>query len=856
MVIDESQKDKIDVEFEGLLNKLETSVEQLEENQNVSFQNIQKTNKTIISKIEGHKKEFTKKISDTKSRIKTIYNSGISHIKKYKTTVNKILNTLIEFEFVVIILLLPNIWELFVSFFPQYASIIPIPAEYAKPIFIIQLMGLFLAIIFYYRTISKENDNLKSENLVNLEESLKTIEEIQNVPYDVSTEIDTQKSIITDIKYSFLGSVAQVKDSFPVYKQIHEDDKFRKKWNLICDKQKNVLKFFGFLNIEQQISDLKRQPNYAVIGYDEKTQETEVIKNLADRLKFDYEIFRLLSDYYNGENTDNQWRVLKNDSPRLQVISKILINSKHLDVSNQKITESELLEILQKIDKFDISLISKNSVLYLRILDYFVNYRDRLKEEGILLNNQLTNLELIKNIDFSGEFQDNFLNLFSIELDNYLALGENKPLRNALLAILLNRDINFKRKTCQNASDDVSVLILLGYHELLRKKQEQNQNFKLSDLLENAEIFTEIYDRLDPNSTSYDAELFDRYHFFQTSLSQGNWFDNEIYLIRAMFLTKFAEVKQLLHEGKKYHIIQNIIEKNFENININVVEKAIDANLFSTYVILTDSRAGEFIDQIDLLSFRDGKTKKRKDLSELKSVEEKYGISLFQNNDNNEPKYDFVNYSKGTRVGVLKRNTSFLEFKQSLITDIAKILGKETGTWNIGLAVVRITPSKYSFGIPDTQFEKLPNVKTKDLEIVKVITQLAQRYLDESEKAVITHFDKNIDMLEIINHQSILNLITYDGMKSSHDYNRFLDSPQLKAALFLQLKKYEIVNFKELAIAIHRGHIDKKELLHLINEVFSIEYQNQFNRSINTTTLNTFSSDLMNSLDNVALLWD
>ncbi|OPY43016.1 MAG: hypothetical protein A4E41_00001 [Methanoregulaceae archaeon PtaU1.Bin066] len=320
-----------------------------------------------------------------------------------------------------------------------------------------------------------------------------------------------------------------------------------------------------------------------------------------------------------------------------------------------------------------------------------------------------------------------------------------------------------------------------------------------------------------------------------------------------MLLTKFAEVNKSLNEAKKYHIIQKIIEKNFENININIVEKAIDANLFSTYVIMTDARAGDFRNIINKLSIRDTTTYERKSISDIQTIEKEYGISLTKNG---KPKYDFVNYSRGTKVGVLDRNVLFLDFKAELMSDVAKILEKEKGPWNIGLSVVKITPSKYSFGIPDDQFEKLPNVETKDLEIVKIITTLARNYLKDSEKAVITHFDKNIDMLEIINHQSILNLISYDGMTLSADYQRFLNSSQLKIALFLRLKDEEISNFKGLAIAIHRKHIDRKKILAIFDEVFSDEYQNQFNRALVDRKLNEFSIELVKSLDSTALLWD
>ena len=94
------------------------------------------------------------------------------------------------------------------------------------------------------------------------------------------------------------------------------------------------------------------------------------------------------------------------------------------------------------------------------------------------------------------------------------------------------------------------------------------------------------------------------------------------------------------------------------------------------------------------------------------------------------------------------------------------------------------------------------------------------------------------------------------GISTKPEYQRFLNKKELKDALFFQLRDSEIFNFKQLAIAIHRKHIDEETLFSIISSAISEEYFREFNKEINSTKLVAFSKELINSLDSIALLWD
>lgn len=342
--------------------------------------------------------------------------------------------------------------------------------------------------------------------------------------------------------------------------------------------------------------------------------------------------------------------------------------------------------------------------------------------------------------------------------------------------------------------------------------------------------------------------MYSRYDTYKMALQNGRWFSNEITLLQENLLKKIDEVNEDIQQTKKYRILHKIIEKNFENININTVDKAIDANLFSAYVILTHSTKYSLMDTIDKLN-ADHLQKQ-----EIKEIESKYEICLLKDE---KPKYHFKRYLKGTYVGVIDKKTSFTQFNNEFLSDLGKILkideeiNYDSNDWNFGLIILKITPSKYSFGM-------LPGyIKSKDFQIAKTISELVNNagILKISEKATLEIFDKNIDLLEIINQQSICDLITSEGQPISREYESFLKSDALRAAFFQRLREEDINSFKDLAIEI-RNHNSQRYFIDISKEVFAIQYRIMKGKDLQTKKLHDFTNDLVTSLEAAAILWD
>ena len=49
------------------------------------------------------------------------------------------------------------------------------------------------------------------------------------------------------------------------------------------------------------------------------------------------------------------------------------------------------------------------------------------------------------------------------------------------------------------------------------------------------------------------------------------------------------DITSKLQVEKKYETYIEVVKKSFENVNINTLDKAIDANLFTTYLILSST---------------------------------------------------------------------------------------------------------------------------------------------------------------------------------------------------------------------------------------------------------------------------
>jgi len=533
--------------------------------------------------------------------------------------------------------------------------------------------------------------------------------------YDYEDDIKEQRRCTTQFVSSAQSALDIILDKVPLYKELTEDDHFRRKWELRCEEYQNALKFFG-LDYKTQFQQLKDSPNLYVKRSDESVFDRSILDEASKILLIPTEIIEIYIKYYRGENTRLLWDEIKKELRLQKKISTHLFDSNLIDIDRSRLSEDEFLRIIDHTQDFNIGQLSKNSSLFVQIKLKIANYEKILIENGITITEQGD--KLIDLIDFKRSFEENFLHILSITLDPILPKSNTQAYKNAIIAILLNNEILFKERVCRNAAENETIFVLMTYHELLREKKENNQLFKLNDLLENVDSLESTKTRV-----TTDLALQKGFEYFKNDLSHGYWTDDGLSLQRKMFDELKHDFDEKVETLDRSIIITKLLERTFTEININTVDKAIDANLFSTYLILTTAQKGRLLEILDPISIRNSDDLSTKDLSDLRIYEEKYGITLIKDG---KAKYDFTKYSSRTRIGVLPRNTIFLEFVQELKNDISKILQvesqlREEEMEGIGLAFIRVTPSKYSFGLLDDDIEISSNVKTKDLHIAKII---------------------------------------------------------------------------------------------------------------------------------------
>ena len=404
------------------------------------------------------------------------------------------------------------------------------------------IIFILLALYFYFKNIKKEKLSFDGTCYDNLEGQLRRIKEFQGsdinisekdqqlilINVDINEEKDKQLNSFSNVKSSINEALVVFKESIPEYNTIHEVDKFKKQWEIACNELKNALKFFN-LNIEKEFDKLRKEPNYTAKGFDDTTVNLTIIDDLAKLIKIDNTVISFMSKYYKGDNLSVLWKEIQNNNNHLTVISNILYNSKKVDFDKRKTSIEEFITILKSTDSFDISTISSNVILYQRVIEYIYNYRQRVISERIPLINTFSNEDIVRNINYKKTFEEEFLKLLSEELLKNINNENKESYRNAILAILLNNDLTFKAIVCKNASNDETVIIIMAYHELLQKKQEENKNFYLIDLLMDTSIINLIKDNI-----SNDPEYFSRFHYFQDKLSRGEWYDSGILLLKTM----------------------------------------------------------------------------------------------------------------------------------------------------------------------------------------------------------------------------------------------------------------------------------------------------------------------------------
>ena len=606
--------------------------------------------------------------------------------------------------------------------------------------------------------------------------------------------IDLEKSNIEDfiegLKSSAQGTQLFFHDKILVFGKINDVVRFKRGWSSKCEDLKKVSAYFNLNDkLEKPINDLAKHP---VIDFIEKPDEVEdhLIASVCNKALFDSTLMKLFVSYYNGDtdNVEEYWETVKDNKNLLDQIAGRLYFSKLFNIDKNRLRLSIFQDILAKTSTFEQSLIITNILLYNRICDFLSNYRDKLVREKVNLNNELTEEQIVANLDFNNDFTSNFIKIFSKELfqsiniDFYKSL--NKDSKNAyviaLMAIILNQDINFRKEVCIKVSkNNEAICVLMAYHTIREQKGKNNEQFSLSDLFDKEYTPNKMKEKI--NTDHFSEITFKR---FYSILSEGKWIESTQMIILSMI----DEVEKQLVKNEKNEMIIKIFTKYFTKININTLDRAVDAGLFTIYLILVPHTTGPFLSEvIDKLTVhqRGYEITKKSDSTrnfndeKIKAFESKYGVSLLI--DPHTPKYDFKYYSNSTRIGILHSITEFLTFVDIFNKDIEKVFREEVknsnSKWtNINFIILRISPSRQSFGLMNDEIENMDGVTfCTNLDIANEIATLASPYLTEQQKTAISTFENDINLENIFEFLTLFDLMSENKQKSyKRDYITFL----------------------------------------------------------------------------------
>lgn len=311
------------------------------------------------------------------------------------------------------------------------------------------------------------------------------------------------------------------------------------------------------------------------------------------------------------------------------------------------------------------------------------------------------------------------------------------------------------------------------------------------------------------------------FQFLKTQLKEGKWYDSSVSFMVDFMEKQSQEIKDQLSKYENYTIFKKVTKDVFSRVKLGTIDKAIDSQIFGAYLIMGKKGKGSMLDLVDKLSILDSgndipeKRWRKKTPSQIEEIHNKYRI---------KPEYDFIKFSDSTRIGILRKGQSFIDFQNRFLNDMEKVLSETSGTLESGLIVKRISPSKYSFGILEDK--QLPdNINIKNLDVAEYVTKLVSDYVPIEGQMVIGGLEKDINLLEIINMRDISELIRQeknDDLKKEEI--KVLDSSQFKYDLMNEIEELGVNNLQSLSIDLHNKTIDREDVSLIIERVILQHY--------------------------------
>jgi len=804
------------------------SLEDIENDRKEVIHEINESTKTVGEEISSTVKELNKTLDSASGSLET----SINFVKiKAKEVKDELKNA----YYIIVIIILYFIFGIVTNTFSEssvpYNSSVSSYSSIQRLSFVIPFIAVILIsyfVIRVYRNISSLDVSSElSKEIKNINNNKIRIPDLQTSPNK-----NENKRTFLDEKISLLSSlITCMGKTIPVVNGIYEDA------TLLVKYQKMVKDFelcLGFYNLVENTSFFENLGKYAPsnvqILNDEKLWEDIIAREISSQLKnqklgkkytFSQNLLLLLYYERNGNPSKNIFEKVINSEKEIQVLASILIDSKRLiKYSDYEYETEDITLIIRKLEIFslsDINNILSKSFLTLNYLNSYVEF---------LVNNEIKDpykptIEYILNEGKENtSFEINVISLaYKIGLNTFNkinSLNEDfvKGFAKASLALKFHDNIPLRGIVCRcNSADDYAIAILCSYYEKI-KKNDGKMVVLVKHLIDDLGTINLFLTRFEEEDIK----------FFRAQLREGQWYDSSYSLLMDFFKTSNAEIKRKISNIEESEILIKSIKSAFQKVNVWTIEKSIDAQLFGVYVIMFDSSKGNLKDLIDIFSIRDLAKADRKKKWELKTesdkkeIERVYGVT---------PKYDFINFSNSTRIGILDKNKSFQEFKDEFLDEIQKVLMPRCELFqNFGIVIHKIMPSKYSFGTLENEEGSL-DLKIKDLDVVKYIARLASSKISLVDQVSAMKFENDIDLLKIVNEESFYEIIRYSNDDFDEEEIKILNSDKFKQYLLREInKRIHVKDFRSLALDLKHGNFDSEmtEIYKIIESVLQRKY--------------------------------
>jgi len=693
--------------------------------------------------------------------------------------------------------------------------------------FIIKIIWIVVIVKTIFSNISDLTDKMKIDTKI-LEKEQERLSQIDPTigEIDISKQnFSRTRPLFSTAKNTFESLLFSLSKTSSTISLVYGQLTLMTKYGKIVDDFKFSLLFYCIPIDEPFFKELKeRVPARAQIIDDENSWKDYIIEKIANSGLKDVElsksIITLLYNEHNGENSTALYRSILESSEEQKKLANILIASKQLIQPTHLNTYSvqDISQLLTKQDSFDLSELNNQLSKSLRLLDYINSY-------VIFLQNNKLHVPLRPSINFLVNEEDKSRPDFEQQVIHYcLIIGKSAfdyelPTSNAMsdgftrasISIKFQNEISLKKYACSISGINAATAIIKAYYE--KSKETDRKTFvTLKELIDDLPLI-QLY--LAENDTI-------EFRFLRDQLANGEWYDSSAAYLKEFYEKSTNEIKEQIKGLEKFTILKRIVKDTFSKVKIGTVEKAIDAQVFGAYIILLHSNKGTFAPRINDLSIRhldDQIAEKRwaiKTKEECDDAERKNGV---------RPKYDFVNFSDNTRIGVFGKGDSFADLQKKFLQDVKTILmlnkqsepGKEK--FEIGFVIQRISPTQYSLGILDESgISDFANIK--NLDVAQHIAQLAVAHVSPEEQAGVIKHEKDMNILKILDHYSIYELIRIENDDSSEKERKVLESEELKREILQQLQSIGVNGFKSLAFILGKKEKSAEDIIKPVRTVF------------------------------------